>query len=63
MRTAEGGVLVARMNGPTNILIADEKGHTANIAIYDVRDKNGIVHVVDHVIEPCGPARQVAALN
>jgi uncharacterized surface protein with fasciclin (FAS1) repeats len=63
LRTAEGGVLVARMNGPTNILIADEKGHTANIAIYDVRDKNGIVHVVDHVIEPSGPARQVAALN
>ena len=63
LRTAEGGVLVARMNGPTNILVMDQKGQTANIAIYDVRDKNGIVHVVDHVIEPSGPARQVAALN
>lgn len=60
LRTAEGGVLVARMNGPTNILVMDQKGQTANIAIYDVRDKNGIVHVVDHVIEPSGPARQVA---
>ena len=60
LRTAEGGVLVARMNGPTNILVMDQKGQTANIAIYDVRDKNGIVHVVDHVIEPSGPSRQVA---
>lgn len=60
LRTAEGGVLTARMNGPTNIVIMDEKGNTANIAIYDVRDRNGIVHVVDHVMEPSGPARQVA---
>jgi uncharacterized surface protein with fasciclin (FAS1) repeats len=60
LRTAEGGVLVARMNGPTNILVMDQRGQTANIAIYDVRDKNGIVHVVDHVIEPSGLSRQVA---
>lgn len=60
LRTAEGGILAARMNGPTNIAIMDEKGNTANIAIYDVRDRNGIVHVVDHVMEPSGPARQVA---
>lgn len=60
LRTAEGGVLTARMNGPTNIAIMDEKGNTANIAIYDVRDSNGIVHVVDRVMEPSGPARQVA---
>ena len=60
LRTAEGGILVARMNGPTNIAIMDEKGATANIAIYDVRDRNGIVHVVDNMIAPSGPARQVA---
>jgi len=60
LRTAEGGILVARMNGPTNIAIMDEKGTTANIAIYDVRDRNGIVHVVDNMIAPSGPARQVA---
>jgi uncharacterized surface protein with fasciclin (FAS1) repeats len=61
LRTAEGGTLVARMNGPTNIVVMDEKGNTADIAIYDVRDKNGIIHVVDRVLEPSGPARQVAA--
>ncbi len=60
LRTAEGGVLVARMNGPTNIQVMDEKGQTANIAIYDVRDRNGIVHVVDSLIAPAGPGRQVA---
>jgi uncharacterized surface protein with fasciclin (FAS1) repeats len=60
LRTAEGGILVARMNGPTNIAIMDEKGATANISIYDVRDRNGIVHVVDNMIAPSGPARQVA---
>ena len=61
LRTAEGGTLVARMNGPTNIVVMDEKGSTADIAIYDVRDKNGIIHVVDHVLEPNGVARQVAS--
>lgn len=60
LRTAEGGILTARMNGPTNIAIMDEKGNIANIAIYDVHDRNGIVHVVDRVMEPSGPARQLA---
>ena len=49
------------MNGPTNIVVMDEKGNTADIAIYDVRDKNGVVQVVDRMLEPGGAARQVAA--
>jgi len=61
LRTAEGGMLIARMNGPTNIVVMDEKGNTADIAIYDVRDKNGIIHVVDRALEPGGPARQMAS--
>ncbi len=61
LRTAEGGILVARMNGPTNIVVMDEHGNTADIAIYDVHDKNGIVHVVDSVLEPGGAARQIAS--
>jgi uncharacterized surface protein with fasciclin (FAS1) repeats len=61
MRTAEGGVLVARLNGPTNIVVVDEVGNSADIAIYDVRDKNGIVHVVDRVLEPGGPPRAIAS--
>ena len=61
LRTAEGGMLIARMNGPTNIVLMDEKGNTADITVYDVRDKNGIIQVVDRALEPGGPARQVAA--
>ena len=61
LRTAEGGVLLARMNGPTNIVILDAQGNIADIAIYDVRDKNGIVHVVDRALEPGGLTRQMAA--
>lgn len=61
LRTAEGGILTAHMNGPTNIAIMDERGDVADIAIYDVRDRNGIIHVVDHVLEPGGPAHQVAS--
>ena len=61
LRTAEGGILVARMNGPTNIVLMDERGNTADIAIYDVHDRNGIIHVVDRTLEPGGPPRQVAA--
>ena len=60
LRTVEGGVLVARMNGPTNVILMDEKGNTTNIAIYDVYDKNGVMHVVDHMLEPGAPARQIA---
>lgn len=61
LRTAEGGVLLARMNGPTNIVILDSRGNIANVSIYDVRDRNGIVHVVDRMLEPGGLTRQVAS--
>ena len=58
LRTIQGGILLARMNGPTNVVLTDEKGATADIAIYDIYDKNGVMHVVDHMLEP--GAREVA---
>ncbi len=61
LRTVEGGVLVARLNGPTNIILMDEKGTTADIAIYDVYDKNGVMHVIDHMLEPGLASRQLAS--
>ena len=61
LRTIEGGVLLARMNGPTNVVLVDENGNTADIAIYDVYDKNGVMHVVDRMLEPGGATRQMAA--
>jgi uncharacterized surface protein with fasciclin (FAS1) repeats len=63
LRTAEGGTLLARMNGSTNIIVMDERGNIADIAIYDVRDKNGIVHVIDHVLEPGGGQTRQVAIN
>jgi uncharacterized surface protein with fasciclin (FAS1) repeats len=60
LRTVEGGVLVAKLNGPTNILLMDERGRTADIAVYDVRSKNGIIMVIDRMAAPSGPPRQVA---
>ena len=61
LRTVEGGVILARMNGPTNIILVDESGNTADIAIYDIYDKNGVMHVVDRMLEPGATARQMAA--
>jgi uncharacterized surface protein with fasciclin (FAS1) repeats len=44
-------------------MVADEKGNIADIAIYDVRDRNGIVHVVDHMLEPGGGLPHRVAAN
>ena len=56
LRTIEGGTLVARLNGPTNVVLMDEKGETADISIYDIYDRNGVIQVVDHALLP-GAAR------
>jgi len=61
LHTAEGGTLVARMNGPTNIVVMDERGNTADIAIYDVRVRNGVIHVVDRILEPGSANREMAS--
>jgi uncharacterized surface protein with fasciclin (FAS1) repeats len=63
LRTAEGGTLLVRLNGSTNIMVMDERGNMADIAIYDVRDKNGVVHVVDHMLEPGGGQPHQVAIN
>ena len=52
LKTVAGGKLVAELNGPKNVIIKDETGHTANISIYDVIQSNGVIHVVDHVLLP-----------
>ena len=38
------------MNGSTNITVKDEKGDVADITISDVRQSNGVIQVVDHVL-------------
>ncbi|HEY5894699.1 MAG TPA: fasciclin domain-containing protein [Chthoniobacterales bacterium] len=52
LKTAAGETLEAKMNGPHNIQIKDEKGNTANISTYDVYQSNGVIHVIDTVVLP-----------
>lgn len=61
LRTLEGGVLVARLNGPTNVTVTDEKGDTADIAIYDVYERNGVIQVVDRALMPGAAKGEIAA--
>ena len=60
LRTLEGGMIVASMNGPTNILLMDENGTMADIAIYDIQQRNGVTQVIDRVLSPGKDPRQVA---
>lgn len=52
LKTASGGTLTAVANGPSNIMIKDDKGATANIAVYDVIQSNGVIHSIDKVLLP-----------
>ena len=52
LKTVSGGTLTAMMNGPRNIVVKDAQGNVANVTTYDVRQSNGIIHVVDRVLLP-----------
>jgi uncharacterized surface protein with fasciclin (FAS1) repeats len=51
LKTASGGTLTAMASG-NGISITDEGGGTANVAIADVLQSNGVIHVVDKVLLP-----------
>lgn len=52
LKTAAGEDLIVMANGPTNLVVADASGAVASIATYDVRQSNGVIHVVDRVLLP-----------
>ena len=52
LKTVQGESLTFMMNGPHNITVTDKNGNTANISTYDVRQKNGVIHVIDKVLMP-----------
>ena len=52
LTTVSGGKLWLMMNGSSNIAVKDEKGDVADITIADVRQSNGVIQVVDHVLHP-----------
>lgn len=49
--TVAGGKLWASMNGST-LVLTDEKGGMSRVTIADVRQSNGVIHVVDAVLLP-----------
>ncbi len=51
LTTVQGGKLWASMDGKT-LVLTDEKGGTSRVTIADVRQSNGVIHVVDTVLMP-----------
>lgn len=49
--TISGNKLVASMEGG-KITLTDENGGTAMVTIADVKQSNGVIHVIDHVLMP-----------
>ncbi len=52
LKTLEGDNLRVMMNGPENIILVDAKGGTADITVADVKQSNGVIQVIDHVLMP-----------
>lgn len=50
LKTVAGATLTAKMNGMRNIIIVDATGNAANISTYDVKQSNGVIHVIDRVL-------------
>lgn len=50
-KTVSGGTLTAMMDGGSVVLM-DEKGGRSRVTIADVRQSNGVIHVVDAVLLP-----------
>jgi uncharacterized surface protein with fasciclin (FAS1) repeats len=51
LKTVSGGKLWASMDGKT-LVLTDEKGGKSRVTIADVRQSNGVIHVIDSVLMP-----------
>jgi uncharacterized surface protein with fasciclin (FAS1) repeats len=51
LKTVSGGTLWAWMDGSV-LVLTDEKGGKSRVTIADVRQSNGVIHVVDTVLMP-----------
>ena len=51
LKTVSGGTLTAKMDGST-LVLTDEKGGMSKVTIADVKQSNGVIHVVDTVLLP-----------
>lgn len=50
-KTVSGGTLTAWMEG-SDLYLTDEKGGKSKVTIADVKQSNGVIHVVDTVLMP-----------
>ncbi len=50
-KTVSGGTLKAMMVG-NNLILTDEKGGQSTVTIADVKQSNGVIHVIDTVVMP-----------
>ncbi|MBV9571774.1 MAG: fasciclin domain-containing protein [Alphaproteobacteria bacterium] len=57
LKTLDGHTVTAMLNGPTNIALMDERGRVADISIYDIHQRNGVLQVIDAVLLPGKQAR------
>ena len=51
LATVQGGMLSARMMGD-KLVLTDAKGGKSTVTIANVRQSNGVIHVVDTVLLP-----------
>jgi uncharacterized surface protein with fasciclin (FAS1) repeats len=51
VKTVGGCILNAKLNGD-KITLTDEKGDVATVTIADVKQSNGVIHVIDTVLLP-----------
>lgn len=51
LKTVSGGTLTAMMEGD-NLVLMDEKGGKSMVTIADVKQSNGVIHVIDTVVMP-----------
>lgn len=49
--TVSGDTLTATMDGK-NVVLVDEKGGRSKVTVADVRQSNGVIHVIDTVVLP-----------
>jgi uncharacterized surface protein with fasciclin (FAS1) repeats len=52
LTTVNGEQLTVMMNGPSEIDVKDAKGNVAKVTIPNVRQSNGVIHVIDAVLMP-----------
>ncbi len=52
LKTVAGDMLTVKAGGPGGVTVTDAKGNVANVTTADVRQSNGVIHVIDTVLMP-----------